>query len=209
MANIKSQIKRIKTNAARTERNRATKSELRTWIRKVRTAVEAGDAAALVYTGSGWRDGADEPFVGPAGRLFDRALDAADIDRETTYVTNAVKHFKHEPRGKRRLHKTPNAGEVQACRWWLDSERRLIKPQVVLALGATAGLALLGRKPAVMQERGAVVVLDRRTVLLSADGIDITNDLIARIDAELGDGADQPAAPPAPAPAPQPEDAGN
>ena len=105
-------------------------------------------------------DLAGRAFIGPAGEVLDAALAEAGIDRSDVYVTNAVKHFKHEPRGKRRLHKTPNAGEVEACRWWLDSERRLIRPRVVLALGATAGLALLGRKPAVMQERGAPIALE-------------------------------------------------
>ncbi|ASE40515.1 UdgX family uracil-DNA binding protein [Brevundimonas vesicularis] len=113
-------------------------------------------------------DLAGRAFIGPAGQVLNAALAEAGIDRSDVYVTNAVKHFKHEPRGKRRLHKTPNAGEVQACRWWLDSERRLIKPQVVLALGATASLALLGRKPAVMQERGAPIDLsDGSTAVLT------------------------------------------
>lgn len=109
-------------------------------------------------------DLAGRPFVGPAGQVLDDALEEAGIDRSDVYVTNAVKHFKHEPSGKRRLHKTPNAGEVQACRWWLDAERRLIQPKVVLALGATAGLAVLGRKPAVMQERGRALALDDGSV---------------------------------------------
>lgn len=104
-------------------------------------------------------DLAGRPFVGPAGQVLDAALAEAGIDRSDVYVTNAVKHFKHEPRGKRRLHKTPNAGEVQACRWWLDAERRLIRPKVVVALGATAGLAVLGRKPAVIKERGRLIDL--------------------------------------------------
>ena len=104
-------------------------------------------------------DLAGRPFVGPAGQVLDAALAEAGIDRSDVYVTNAVKHFKHEPRGKRRLHKTPNAGEVQACRWWLDAERRLIRPKVVVALGATAGLAVLGRKPAVIKERGRLIEL--------------------------------------------------
>ena len=113
-------------------------------------------------------DLAGRPFVGPAGEVLDIALEEAGIDRSDVYVTNAVKHFKHEPRGKRRLHKTPNAGEVQACRWWLDAERRLIKPEVILSLGATAGLAVLGRKPAVMSERGAPLALpDGETALLT------------------------------------------
>lgn len=104
-------------------------------------------------------DLAGQPFVGPAGKVLDAALAEAGFDRRDVYVTNAVKHFKHEPTGKRRLHKTPNAGEVTACRWWLDHERRLVKPRVVLALGATAGLAVLGRKPAVQKERGAPIAL--------------------------------------------------
>ncbi len=104
-------------------------------------------------------DLAGRPFVGPAGRVLDAALEEAGIDRSDIYVTNAVKHFKHEPRGKRRLHKTPNAGEVTACRWWLDAERRLVRPRAVLAMGATAGLGVLGRKPAVTKERGRPVEL--------------------------------------------------
>lgn len=102
-------------------------------------------------------DLAGQPFVGPAGQVLDAALAEAGVQRAAVYLTNAVKHFKHEPRGKRRLHKTPDAGEVQACRWWLDQERRLVKPRLILAMGATAGLAVLGRKPSVMAERGAVI----------------------------------------------------
>ncbi|WP_122464720.1 UdgX family uracil-DNA binding protein [Brevundimonas lutea] len=105
-------------------------------------------------------DLAGKPFVGPAGQVFNAALEDAGIDRADVYVTNAVKHFKHEPRGKRRLHKTPNAGEVTACRWWLDQERRLVKPKVILALGGTAGLGVLGRKPAVTRERGQPIALE-------------------------------------------------
>ncbi|KQS55772.1 DNA polymerase [Brevundimonas sp. Leaf363] len=101
-----------------------------------------------------------QPFVGPAGQVLDAALAEAGIDRSDVYVTNAVKHFKHEPRGKRRLHKTPDTPEIVACRWWLDNERRLVKPQVVVALGATAGLSLLHRRPAVTKERGQPMPLD-------------------------------------------------
>jgi DNA polymerase len=104
-------------------------------------------------------DLAGRPFVGPAGQVLDQALEEAGIDRSDVYVTNAVKHFKHEPRGKRRLHKTPNAGEVQACRWWLDHERKLIRPKLVLALGATASMAVLDRKVAVTKERGQALDL--------------------------------------------------
>lgn len=99
-------------------------------------------------------DLAGHPFVGPAGKVLDAALEDARIDREDVFVTNAVKHFKHEPRGKRRLHKTPSAGEVSACRWWLDAERRLVRPKVIVALGGTAALGVLGRKVAVTRERG-------------------------------------------------------
>lgn len=94
------------------------------------------------------------PFVGPAGRVLDTALDEVGIERDDVFVTNAVKHFKHEPRGKRRLHKTPSAGEVSACRWWLDAERRLVKPKMIVTLGGTAALGVLGRKVAVTKERG-------------------------------------------------------
>lgn len=99
-------------------------------------------------------DLAGRPFVGPAGQVLDAALYEAGIDRDEVYVTNAVKHFKHEPQGKRRLHKTPVVSEVTACRWWLDHERSLVRPKVILALGATASLAVLGRKVAVTKERG-------------------------------------------------------
>ena len=99
-------------------------------------------------------DLAGRPFVGPAGNVLDVALEEAGIDREDVFVTNAVKHFKHEPRGKRRLHKTPGVSEVSACRWWLDAERRLVKPKVIVTLGATAALGVLSRKVAVTKERG-------------------------------------------------------
>jgi uracil-DNA glycosylase family protein len=88
---------------------------------------------------------ARKPFIGPAGKVLDQALAAAGVPRAETFVTNAVKHFKHEQRGKRRLHKTPNAGEVTACRWWLDAERRIVRPRVIVALGGTAGLAVFGK----------------------------------------------------------------
>jgi DNA polymerase len=100
------------------------------------------------------------PFVGPAGQLLSRALAAAGIAREATFVTNAVKHFKHEARGRRRLHKTPDAAEVQACRWWLDQERALLRPRVVVALGATAALAVFGRPMAIMKSRGRPLDLE-------------------------------------------------
>jgi uracil-DNA glycosylase family protein len=99
------------------------------------------------------------PFVGPAGRILDRALAEAGIDRSRIYVTNAVKHFKFEPRGKKRLHKKPNAGEIEACRWWLDQELDLIKPALTVALGATAARALAGRPIAIGTARGRLMDL--------------------------------------------------
>jgi probable DNA metabolism protein len=99
-------------------------------------------------------DLAGHPFVGPAGQLFNRALADAGLDRSRAYVTNAVKHFKYEPRGKRRIHKKPNAGEIQACRWWLDGELAAIKPDLVVALGATAVQSLAQRALAVTKMRG-------------------------------------------------------
>lgn len=99
-------------------------------------------------------DLAGQPFVGPAGQVLDRALDAAGVPRAETYVTNAVKHFKHELRGKRRIHKTPDTKEVQACRWWLDAERRIVRPRVIVALGATAASAVFGKAVPVTKSRG-------------------------------------------------------
>jgi len=98
-----------------------------------------------------------KPFVGPAGKLFDNALEAAGIDRKQTYVTNVVKHFKWEPRGKRRIHKKPNAIEIAACRPWLEAEIAVVKPEVILALGATAAQALLGPQFRVTKQRGQFI----------------------------------------------------
>jgi len=98
-----------------------------------------------------------KPFVGPAGKLFDNALDEAGIDRKQTYVTNVVKHFKWEPRGKRRIHKKPNAVEIAACRPWLEAEIALIKPEVIVALGATAAQSLLGPQFRVTKQRGQFI----------------------------------------------------
>ncbi|KQS02138.1 DNA polymerase [Sphingomonas sp. Leaf357] len=104
-------------------------------------------------------DLAGRPFVGPAGQVFDRAIAEAGIDRAQVYVTNAVKHFKFEQRGKRRIHAKPGAGEITACRWWVDQERMLIKPQVTVALGATAARSLLGRVVTIGKERGRALEL--------------------------------------------------
>ena len=95
-----------------------------------------------------------EPFVGPAGRLLDRALEEAGIDRSGAYVTNAVKHFKWKPKGNRRLHQTPRAGEIEACKPWLQAEVEAVKPQAVLAMGATAARSLFGPKVKVTKDRG-------------------------------------------------------
>ena len=95
-----------------------------------------------------------KPFVGPAGRILDRALQDAGIEREQAFVTNAVKHFKHEQRGKRRLHKRPNTYEIERCKIWLDSERDLVRPSTIVALGATAARSLTGRTVAIGKTRG-------------------------------------------------------
>ncbi len=104
-------------------------------------------------------DLAGRPFVGPAGQLFDRALKDAGVDRSTTYVTNAVKHFKFEPRGRRRIHQKPEAPEIEACRWWIEQERVLIKPPVTVALGATAARSLFGRVMTISRVRGSPLEL--------------------------------------------------
>ena len=104
--------------------------------------------ARIVFVGEqpgDQEDLAGRPFVGPAGQLFDLALEKAGIDRSTVYVTNAVKHFKFILRGKRRIHNKPDAAEITACRWWLDQERALIRPPLTVALGATAARSLIGR----------------------------------------------------------------
>jgi DNA polymerase len=105
------------------------------------------------------------PFIGPAGRLLDKALASAGIDRGKLYLTNAVKHFKNEPRGKRRLHKKPNAGEVEACKWWLDQEIEIIRPRLLVALGATAAAAIAGKAIPVMRTRGRILEAPRRLLV--------------------------------------------
>lgn len=104
-----------------------------------------------------YEDVAGKPFVGPAGKIMDRALDEAGIDRGQVYVTNAVKHFKWEPRGKRRIHKKPNSREIAACRPWLEAELRLVKPKLLVCLGATAAQAIFGPSFRVTRERGKVL----------------------------------------------------
>jgi len=104
-----------------------------------------------------YEDVAGKPFVGPAGKIMDRALEEAGIDRSHVYVTNAVKHFKWEPRGKRRIHKKPNSREIAACRPWLEAELRLVKPKLLVCLGATAAQAIFGPSFRVTRERGKVL----------------------------------------------------
>ena len=101
-----------------------------------------------------------EPFVGPAGKLLDQALEEAGIDRQKAYVTNVVKHFKWEPRGKRRIHKKPNAKEIAACRPWLEAEIEIVKPKVIVCLGATAAQALLGSQFRVSKDGGKFIESD-------------------------------------------------
>jgi uracil-DNA glycosylase family protein len=104
-----------------------------------------------------YEDVAGKPFVGPAGKILDRALAEAGINRDEVYVTNAVKHFKWEPRGKRRIHQKPNSRELAACRPWIEAEMRLVKPKLVVCLGSTAGQAFFGPSFRVTRERGKVL----------------------------------------------------
>jgi uracil-DNA glycosylase len=104
-----------------------------------------------------YEDVAGQPFVGPAGKIMDRALEEAGIDRKKVYVTNAVKHFKWEPRGKRRIHKKPNSREIAACRSWLEAELRLVRPRLVVAMGSTAAQTIFGPSFRVTRERGKIL----------------------------------------------------
>ena len=104
-------------------------------------------------------DLAGRPFVGPAGKILNEGLAAAGISRERSWMTNAVKHFKHERRGKLRLHQAPNAGEIDHCRWWLDAERKLVQPQLILALGASAIRGVVGKTGSVASYRGRPIEL--------------------------------------------------
>jgi DNA polymerase len=131
------------------------------WANATQTVFGAGDPHARVML-VGEQPGDEEdkkglPFVGPAGRLLDRALEAAGVERAHLYVTNAVKHFKWQLRGKRRLHKTPAQREIDACHQWLEGEIRTVKPHVIVALGATAAKALIGAQFKVSVQRGQFV----------------------------------------------------
>jgi DNA polymerase len=118
--------------------------------------------ASIVFVGEqpgDQEDLAGRPFVGPAGQIFDAALEKAGIDRSTIYITNAVKHFKFILRGKRRIHNKPDAGQIEACRWWLEHERDLIRPAVTVALGATAARSLVGKVVTIGKVRGEPLTL--------------------------------------------------
>ena len=131
---------------------------------------EGGSKAKLMLVGEqpgDQEDLAGQPFVGPAGKLLDRALDEAGIDRSATYVTNVVKHFKWQPRGKRRIHQKPNAAELAACRPWLDAELEVVKPEALVCLGATAAQALLGRQFRVSKQRGVAVESELAPVVMA------------------------------------------
>lgn len=119
--------------------------------------------AALMIVGEQPGDQEDRsghPFVGPAGRVLDEYMERAGIDRQRVYLTNAVKHFKFVPRGKRRLHQRPTAGEIDICRWWIDGERAIVKPQLLLALGATAARGLMGKTVSISKARGSAHPLE-------------------------------------------------
>ena len=125
-------------------------------------AGEGPGKARLMFVGEqpgDQEDLAGRPFVGPAGQVFDRAMAEAGVPRAETYVTNAVKHFKHVLRGKRRIHQTPTTREVGACRWWLDAERRIVRPRVIVAMGATAAHAVFGKVTPVSKVRGQALQL--------------------------------------------------
>ncbi|WP_308238133.1 UdgX family uracil-DNA binding protein [Phenylobacterium sp. J367] len=125
-------------------------------------AGEGPAKAKLMFVGEqpgDQEDLAGKPFVGPAGQMLDRALAEAGVPRAETFVTNAVKHFKHELRGKRRIHKNPDAGEIAACRWWLDNERRIVRPRVIVALGGSATLAVFGKSMPIAKFRQQAIQL--------------------------------------------------
>ena len=129
---------------------------------------EGPEQAEVMFVGEQPGDREDlagRPFVGPAGRVLDAAVEKVGIDRGRVYVTNAVKHFKFVPRGKRRLHQRPDAGEIQACRFWLDLEIGFVRPRVIVALGATAAQSLLGKGVTISRLRGAPIAMDNGAAL--------------------------------------------
>jgi DNA polymerase len=127
---------------------------------------EGPEAAEIMFVGEqpgDQEDLAGKPFVGPAGKVFDAAMAEAGLQRERAYVTNAVKHFKFVPRGKKRLHQRPNAGEVKACKFWLNLEREFVKPKLIVALGATAVASLAGSRTTLGSVRSKVTLLEDGT----------------------------------------------
>lgn len=176
--------RRIVRQAARTARDATYDSTLPTTLEEVWGGVQvcrrcelwqigtqgvAGEGpkqARLMFVGEqpgDQEDLAGKPFVGPAGKVLDRALDEAGVPRGETYVTNAVKHFRHELRGKRRLHKNPDTSHVDACRWWLDAERRIVRPRVIVALGGTAAQSVFGKAMAIGKFRQQALQLPDQT----------------------------------------------
>jgi uracil-DNA glycosylase family protein len=133
---------------------------------------EGRESATIVFVGEqpgDQEDLAGKPFVGPAGRLLDRALTQAGVDRKKTYVTNAVKHFKFELRGKRRIHKKPNELEISACHQWFERELETVEPELIVALGATAARAVFGRATAIEKNRGRIIPADQAKTGFEAD----------------------------------------
>jgi DNA polymerase len=173
--------KRPRKDAARLIQDRPTLASVRAAAKdctacdlyKHGTQTVFGEGAAharLMLVGEQPGDAEDlsgHPFVGPAGKLLDRALAEAGIDRAQVYITNVVKHFKWEPRGKRRIHKKPNAGEIAACRPWLDVEIALVKPHALVCLGATAAQALLGKTFKVTAHRGEFITSNLAPLVLA------------------------------------------
>src|SRR3954470_6249290 len=139
------------------------------WKRGTQTVFGEGSRGArILFVGEQPGDKEDlegRPFVGPAGALLDKAPEEGGIDRSDAFVTNAVKHFKWEPRGKRRIHKKPNAMEIAACRPWLDAEIEAVRPEVIVCLGATAAQALLGKQFRVTKSRGEIIEAEGKTML--------------------------------------------
>jgi len=143
------------------------------WKNATQTVFGAGrESANIMFVGEqpgDQEDLAGKPFIGPAGRLLDRALTDAAIDRKATYVTNAVKHFKWEPRGKRRIHKKPSELEINACHQWLERELAVVEPDLIVALGATAARAIFGRATAIEKNRGRVIPAAQAKLGIDAD----------------------------------------
>lgn len=153
---------RVSWEALMAEARKCTRCELY----KCATQTVFGEGpldAAILFVGEqpgDQEDLAGRPFVGPAGAIFDAALEKAGIDRSAVYVTNAVKHFKFVAKGKRRIHNKPNSGEIAACRWWIDQERDLVRPPVTVALGATAARSLIGKTVTISKVRGEPLRLE-------------------------------------------------